>query len=81
MEAAEILSLRHRVPDGALLDWLDLEQLLPELPATIRTDQLQTRWHCSQPNVSRRITRLWDAGLIEYRSGGGLYRIRRLGPV
>lgn len=81
MTPTDLLSLRHRVPDCALLDLLDLEQLLPELPATIRTDQLQTRWHCSQPNVSRRITRLWDAGLIEYRSGGGLYRIRRLGPV
>lgn len=81
MTPTDLLSLRHRVPDGALLDWLDLEQLLPELPASIRTDQLQARWHCSQPNVSRRITRLWDVGLIEYRSGGGLYRIRRLGPA
>lgn len=38
MTPADLLSLRHRVPDSALLDWLDLEQLLPELPATIRTD-------------------------------------------
>jgi len=29
-----LLSLRHRVPDSVLLDWLDLEQLLPERPAS-----------------------------------------------
>jgi len=69
------------VPDGTLLDWLDLERLLPERPCHIETDVLRQHWHCTQPSVSRRLGRLWEAGLIDYRSGGGLYRIRRLGPA
>ena len=43
-------------------------------------DDLLRLWHCSQPTVSRRLGRLHDAGLLNYRSGGGRYRIRRLGP-
>lgn len=81
MDPTTLLSLRHRVPDSVLLDWLDLEQLLPKRPCHIETDVLRRRWLCSQPTVSRRITRLWEAGLLDFRSGGGLYRIRRLGPA
>jgi hypothetical protein len=76
----QLLALRSRVPDATLLDWLDLEQLLPTPPCHVETDLLRQHWHCTQPNVSRRLGRLWTAGLIDYRSGGGLYRIRRLGP-
>jgi DNA-binding MarR family transcriptional regulator len=78
---AELLALRHRVPDATLLDWLDLEQLLPERPCHIETEVLRRHWCCTQPSVSRRITRLWEAGLLDFRSGGGLYRIRRLGQM
>lgn len=81
MDLTDLLSLRHRVPDGVLLDWLDLEQLLPERPCHIDTDVLRRHWLCSQATVSRRIGRLWEAGLLDYRSGGWLYRIRRLGPM
>ena len=81
MDAADLLSLRHRVPDGVLLDWLDLEQLLPARPCHIETDVLRRHWCCSQSTVSRRIGRLWEAGLLDFRSGGGLYRIKRLGPI
>lgn len=77
----QALALRARVPDATLLDWLDLEQLLPERPCHIETDVLRRHWCCTQPTVSRRIARLWEAGLLDYRSGGGLYRIRRLGPT
>jgi hypothetical protein len=78
---AELLALRHRVPADTLLDWLDLEQLLPERPCHIETEVLRRHWCCSQPTVSRRIIRLWEAGLLDFRSGGGLYRIRRLGQI
>ena len=78
---AELLALRHRVSDSVLLDWLDLEQLLPERPCHIETEVLRRHWCCTQPSVSRRITRLWEAGLLDFRSGGGLYRIRRLGQM
>ena len=78
---SDLLALRCRVSDSVLLDWLELEQLLPSRPCHIKTDVLRSHWLCSQSTVSRRIARLWEAGLIEYRSGGGLYRIRRLGPA
>jgi DNA-binding MarR family transcriptional regulator len=78
---AELLALRHRVSDSVLLDWLDLAQLLPERPCHIETEVLRRHWCCTQPSVSRRITRLWEAGLLDFRSGGGLYRIRRLGRM
>lgn len=77
----QALALRAFVPDGTLLDWLDLERLLPPRPCFIETEVLRRHWHCTQPTVSRRITRLWEAGLLDYRAGGGLYRIRRLGPA
>jgi hypothetical protein len=78
---AQLPFLRARVSDSTLLDWLDLEQLLPERPCHIETDVLRRHWFCTQPSVSRRMTRLWEAGLLDYRAGGGLYRIRRLGLI
>lgn len=78
---AELLAHRHRVPDATLLDWLDLEQLLPERPCHIETDVLRRHWLCSQATVSNRLRRLWEADLLDYRSGRGEYRIRRLGPM
>lgn len=77
----QLLALRARVPDATLLDWLELEQLLPARPCHVETDLLRQHWHCTQPTVSRRLGRLHDAGLLNYRSGGGRYRIRRLGPA
>ena len=81
MTLTELLALRNRVRDGVLLDWLDLEQLLPPRPCHVETDLLRQHWHCTQPNVSRRLGRLWSAGLIDYRCGRGVYRIRWLGPA
>jgi predicted transcriptional regulator len=82
VQILDLLAHRHRVPDTTLLDWLDLEQLLPaERPCEIETDVLRRHWHCSQSTVSRRIARLWEVGLLDHRNGHGVYRIRRLGPV
>jgi Mn-dependent DtxR family transcriptional regulator len=81
MQASELLALRHRVSDSTLLDWAELEQLLPPRPCRMQTAELARLWHCSQPTVSRRLTRLWDAGLLDYRASGGWYRVRRLGPL
>lgn len=81
MQASDLLALRSRVPDATLLDWAELDALLPPRPCRIRTDELARIWHCSQPTVSRRMTRLWDAGLLDYRASRGGYRIRRLGPA
>jgi DNA-binding MarR family transcriptional regulator len=76
-----LLALRCRVSDETLLDCLDLAQLL-QPPCVISTAKLREHWQCSQPTVSRRLGRLWDAGLISYRIAGGrgCYTIRSLGP-
>lgn len=75
-----LLALRFRVSDDTLLDCLDLARLLRP-PCTVTTDQLREHWHCSQPTVSRRLSRLWEAGLLDYRHGRGAYAIRRIGPI
>jgi hypothetical protein len=87
MEPAVLLALRHRVPDGVLLDCLDLQHWLapfingPE-PVRVTTKQLMTRWCCSQPAVSRRMNALRRYGLAEIRSRGGRgawWSVRRIG--
>jgi hypothetical protein len=80
LAAAALLALRHKVSAETLLDWADLAQLL-EPPCKANTADLQAHWSCCQPTVSRRLLRLWEADLIEYRTSRGGYRIRRLGPV
>lgn len=76
---AELLAHRWRVSDSVLLDWLDLSQLV-DPPCLVRTADLIEHWRCSQSAVSRRLSRLWEAGLLDYRTTRGAYRIRRLGP-
>ncbi len=77
--ADALLALRHRVSDAVLLDWADLARLVKP-PCWLPTRVLCEHWSCSQPNVSRRLARLWNAGLLDYRPGRGRYRIRRIGP-
>ena len=77
----QALARRAWISDSTLLDLLDLSELLGDLPCTIATDQLVFYWHCSQSTVSRRLSRLWEAELIDYKPGRGRYRIRRLGPA
>lgn len=76
----QALARRAWVSDSTLLDMLDLALLLPDLPCAIATDHLALQWSCGQSTVSRRLSRLWEADLIDYRAGRGKYRIRRLGP-
>ena len=74
-----LLSLRHRVPDSVLLDWLDLEQLLPERPCRVRRADLEGHWHLTQPALHRRLRRLQRAGLLYYETEHGTIWINRLG--
>jgi hypothetical protein len=77
----QLLALRAQVQDAVVPDCIDLEASLPERPCTATVAWLREHWQCTQPTVSRRLGRLWDAELIDYRSEGrGRYRIRRLGP-
>lgn len=65
----QLLALRNRVPDGVLLDALELAALLPELPASIRTSRLREHWHCSQPTVSRRLGPTPDSASVPLALG------------
>lgn len=80
VSAADLVALRHQVSDSTLLDWADLDQWL-DPPCRVRTEDLKCYWICSQSVVSRRMKRLWDADLIEYRIGGRAYMVRRIGPA
>ena len=94
VQAAEIdlpamLARRPFVPDGTLLDCLDLAAwLAPRLRAGIRplltTAELQDRWVCDQSTVSRRMQALRVHQLIDaslHPGRGAYWVVRRVGPV
>jgi len=81
--ARTLLPLRARVPDRVLLDCLDLGDFLAP-GSVVNTRELQDRWICSQPWVSRRMAALRAHLLLDAtrRTGPGAYWvIKRLGPV
>ena len=82
-----LLARRPFVPDGTLLDCLDLLQLLgarlgcPD-PPRVTTAQLMARWYCDQSTVSRRMQRLQVHQLIDaslYQGPGAHWVVRRVG--
>jgi hypothetical protein len=81
--ACTLLPLRGRVPDRVLLDCLELNAFLG--PASmVTTRELQDRWICTQPWVSRRMAALRAYQLLDAtrRTGPGAHwAIKRLGPV
>lgn len=87
MDPADLLSLRHRVPDGVLLDDLELNQMVQPFlgcpdPPRLSTEQLQAHWHCSQPAVSRRMNGMVKHGLVDAqttRGRGAQWIVRRIG--
>jgi len=87
MDPADLLSLRHRVPDSVLLDALELNQIVQPFlgcpdPPRLSTEQLQAHWHCSQPAVSRRMNAIVKYGLAEAqvtRGRGAQWTVRRIG--
>ncbi len=78
---AAFLALRHRVPDGTLLDAMELAQLLPKRPCRVQRADLEGHWQLSQPGLHRRLRRLQHAGLLDYETEHGAIWINRLGPV
>ena len=81
--ACTLLPLRGRVPDRVLLDCLDLDAFLGP-GSFVTTCELQDRWTCTQPWVSRRMAALQAYQLLDatIRTGPGAHwAIRRLGPV
>jgi len=84
-----LLTRRAFVPDGALIDCLELADWLgmrirAGLTPHVTTAELQTRWSCTQSTVSRRVSALMEHGLIEatLQAGPGAYwAVKRVGPV
>ena len=68
MDLTPLLSLRDRVPDGTLLDALELAQLLPERPCRVRRADLEVALAADSagaastpaPAAARRSARLRD---------------------
>jgi hypothetical protein len=44
----------------------------------VRTLELQHRWQCSQPTVSRRVLAITRAGLADITAGHGAYQVHGL---
>jgi len=72
-----LLALRPQVRDQILLDYLTLMTLARE-PGQVGTLELQQRWQCSQPQVSRRVHAIARVGLAEVTAGWGQYQVHHL---
>jgi hypothetical protein len=77
------LTRRGRVPDGALLDCLDLDRYLGPT-STVTSAELSSLWSCTPNSACRRMAALCRHQLLDatWRKGPGAhYVIKRLGPV
>lgn len=75
-----LLDLRGQASDQTLLDYLTLVTLAPT-PGSLPVATLRERWHCSQPQVSRRINALAAAGLADITPGWGAYQVHGVEAV
>jgi len=75
-----LLELRQQHSDQALLDYLTLVTL-PPTPGVVPTQELRDQWRCSQPQVSRRLSAVAAAGLVDLSSGWGAYQVHGLEVV
>ena len=81
--ARALLARRGRVPDGALLDCLDLDRYLGPT-STVTFTELSSLWSCTLNSACRRMAALRRHQLLDatWRTGPGAhYVINRLGPV
>ena len=72
-----LLALRPDLSDQTILDYLDLTTMARQ-PGQVRTLELQHRWQCSQPTVSRRVLAITRAGLADITAGHGAYQVHGL---
>jgi len=75
-----LLDLRKSHGDQTLLDYLTLWSMAPS-PSRIEVSELRNRWHCSQPQVSRRINAVAAAGLVDLTPGWGGYQVHGVEEV
>ena len=72
-----LLALRPDLSDQTILDYLNLTTMARQ-PGQVRTLELQHRWRCSQPTVSRRVLAITRAGLADITAGHGAYQVHGL---
>ena len=70
----QLAALRRGVGDRTICDYLDLLLLAPT-PSALPGAELRNRWRCSQPMVSRRLSALAAAGLVDLSPGWGAYQV------
>jgi hypothetical protein len=75
-----LTGLRPAVKDQALLDFLDLAIMTPE-PGVVTTNELRDRWQCSQSQVSRRLSAVCAAQLVDITSHWDGYRVHHLAQL
>lgn len=78
-----LLARRGRVPDGALLDCLDLDRYLGPT-STVTSAELSSLWSCTPNSARRRMKALQRHQLLDATtrtSPGAHWVIKRLGPV
>ena len=84
-----LLSRRAFVPDGALIDCLELAEYLGPwiragLTTRVTTAELKALWHCDQSTISRRMQALRVHQLIDaslHPGRGAHWAVHRVGPV
>ena len=82
--ARVLLARRGRVPDGALLDCLDLADRGLGPTSTVTSAELSSLWSCTPNSACRRMAALQHHQLLDAtrRTGpGARWVIKRLGPV
>jgi hypothetical protein len=84
-----LLARRPYIQEGTLLDCLELADWLglriaAGIVPEITTAELMTRWQCSQPCVSRRISALRQHQLLDatdHPGRGAYWAVYRVGPA
>ena len=72
-----LLALRGQVSDQALIDYITLAHLAPDA-GIVQSRDLQERWGCTQPQVSRRLSAIRAAGLADISAGHGAYSVHQV---
>jgi DNA-binding IscR family transcriptional regulator len=81
---SQLLANRARLTDQAIVDCMALAQLHPSPDRRFKVPELMTvLGHTSLSALSRKLSTLKRAGLLEYQRGNAVepgYRITRVGP-
>ena len=75
---SKLLQLRQQHGDQIALDWLSVAMLLRYEPGIVTTKELMQAWGVGQSTVSRRLTALTAAQLLDVSRGHSGYAVHGL---